>query len=123
MQKKSPNHKLQVVYRSTIWALASLRLGNGDWKLMLTYFVGFHLAFEFPFTVGLNKMRGKNWNYVGETAFTDVIFNDKPEVVAKLTGITKWLNSKLAGKESIYFGFGFLFMLMGIGFLIWPTGY
>ena len=71
IQKRSPNHAGQVVYRSITWAIGAALFSGGDHERLITYFIAFHLAFMFPFNTGLNFMRGKAWNYIGETAWLD----------------------------------------------------
>jgi len=70
IKKRSPNHGMQVVYRSIVWFLLALYFGH-TLEEKISYFIAFHLAFWFPFDLILNLMRGLAWNYIGSTSWLD----------------------------------------------------
>ena len=101
LQKRSPDHTDQLIFRAIFWGLLSVHFTN-EWDTRVIYFIGFHLAFWFPFNTILNLMRGYAWNYVGQTAWLD-------------KQMRKWPDAAL--------GLSFLSMIIGIGLLIFPHGY
>lgn len=70
---RSPNHAMQQILRSVVWIIGATLFGHGLITESFTYLIGFHLAFWFPFDTGLNLLRGRAWNYKGQTAMIDTI--------------------------------------------------
>jgi hypothetical protein len=68
--EKSPDHKLEQFIKTAIWLILAVFL-NEDWRDKIMYFLAYHFAFGFPFDILLNLMRKKEWNYIGNTAWTD----------------------------------------------------
>lgn len=95
------NHLVQFLAREIVWTVGAF-IFYEDNATFWTYFAGFNIAFMFPFNIGLNLLRGLSWNYIGNTA---------------------WIDKQGRKWPAMYWGMSFLFMLMGLGFLIWPLGY
>lgn len=71
--KESPNHTYNVIFRAFFFSLISLVYFDADLIPMAKYVFACHLSFWFLFDLGLNLMRGKVWNYQGQTAWLDKI--------------------------------------------------
>ena len=102
-QDRSPNHTSQFLWRALIWTLGSVYYGGQeDLGLVATYFVAFHLAFWFPFNTGLNLLRQRAWNYLGQTA---------------------WIDKQMRKWPDAAFLLSVLLTIIGVGLMIWPKGY
>ena len=75
--KRSPNHAVQQLLRSGVWITIACII-KPDWRDKVMYAISFHLAFGFPFDLFLNKLRGKEWLYIGDTAWTDQLGRQWP---------------------------------------------
>ncbi|MFN6088935.1 MAG: hypothetical protein ACK47E_09335 [Cyclobacteriaceae bacterium] len=69
--RQSPNHAKGVVLRLMAFFFVALITYDAEPVQMWTYIIFCFLSFWFPFDVGLNLLRGKAWNYQGQTSLID----------------------------------------------------
>lgn len=70
IEQRSPNHLFWALLRMFIFGIAAMRLYPA-WEDRIVLFLGFEAAFWLPFDTILNLLRKREWDYIGQTAWTD----------------------------------------------------
>jgi fatty acid desaturase len=86
-RKKVPNYVALTIIRG--WAFIAAGISIGLEPIGFIPFLVYCLwSFWVFFDLGLNIMRGKKWNYLGENSFTDSIGKEHPTLywVSKVVG-------------------------------------
>lgn len=99
IKRRSPNHLAQTFWRFIAWAAGAGLLSHGSWYGGAVLLFAFHFAFWFPFSIGLNLLRHRAWNYIGENA---------------------WIDRQARKWPGAFIMFSFIFFVAGVGYILWP---